>query len=122
MAEPLKVVEVAANKWWVDTGIDVAPGDALRFEASGIWWDASYEAGPDGVDIPSLRNWGFLRRVRRAEWAELAGSVGRLGGFPIGAGATRRFSSGGRLRLFFNDAFGFYHNNRGSVSVSIHRD
>jgi len=35
---------------------------------------------------------------------------------------TRRFSSGGRLRLFFNDAFGFYHNNRGSVSVSIHRD
>jgi len=123
MEEPIGTIEIAAAKWWTDTGIDVRPGDVLRFEASGTWWDASYEAGPDGVDIPRLRNLRFLRRMRDADWAALVGVVGRFGGaFRIGAGTTMRMTSSGRLRLYFNDVFGFYHNNKGAVTANIYRE
>jgi hypothetical protein len=123
MAQPIRTMEIRADKWWTDTGIDVEPGDTLRFEASGTWWDAGHEAGPDGVDIARIRNLRFLRRVRDADWAALIGVVGRFGrGFRIGAGTTARIASRGRLGLYFNDVFGFYHNNKGAVTVSIYRE
>jgi hypothetical protein len=123
MPRPIGTIEIAADKWWTDTGIDVQPGDTLRFEASGTWWDAGHRAGPEGVDIPKLRKLRFLRRARDADWAALIGVAGRFGrGFRIGAGTTTRFAAGGRLHLYFNDVFGFYHNNKGAVTVSIYRE
>lgn len=123
MPEPLKVLAVDARRWWVDTGIDVAPGDAFRFEASGTWWDAGYEAGPDGRDIESIRRFRRWRRMPGADWVTLIGIVGRFGErHRIGGGAPIRFGSAGRLRLLANDVFGFYHNNKGAVSVNIYRD
>lgn len=123
MAEPLKIVEVDATRWWVDTGIDVAPGDRLRFEATGTWWDAGYEAGPNGRDIESIRRFRRWRRMPAADWVTLIGIVGRFGErHRIGSTASIRFGAAGRLRLCANDVLGFYRNNSGAVSVGIYRD
>ena len=122
MGEPLATVEVPARRWWVDSGLDVTPGEVLGFAASGTWWDAGYETGPEGRDIDSIRRLRRLRRVRGADWGALIGVVGRFGEtFVIGAGTTHLFASRGRLRLYFNDVFGFYRNNQGAVSLRIWR-
>lgn len=112
----------AANRRWNDTGIDVAYGDVLHFSAIGNWFDASYEASPDGYDAPVwLDILARLRRCPDANWFELCGVIGRVstGAFAIGSKSEISMPRNGRLYLFANDVKGFYWNNSGALQVTI---
>ncbi|NMH60547.1 DUF2235 domain-containing protein [Alteromonas ponticola] len=74
--------------------------------------------------------WGS-KRVETAEWFSLMGAVSFQGNpkrdgthqpldmYIIGEHAKIKVKNSGYLYCFANDAWGFYHNNRGYVSVSI---
>ncbi|MGH4016407.1 MAG: phospholipase effector Tle1 domain-containing protein [Pseudonocardiaceae bacterium] len=77
-------------------------------------------------------NFLFSRREEHLPWMSLVGVVannavpvkGALSAherIPIGAGMNHRVSKAGYLYAFANDAWGFYHNNRGNVSLTVTR-
>lgn len=53
-----KPVAVAADAGWVDTGIDVAPGEVIHFRASGVVnlqrGNPEAACGPDGLDLVTV--------------------------------------------------------------------
>lgn len=74
------------------------------------------------------------KRVEHADWFELVGAVAN-GGNPtkdgthaqletivLGAEKTFEINKSGYLYCFANDAWGFYHNNRGYVTLKIERE
>jgi hypothetical protein len=72
-----KVVAVAADAGWVDTGIDVAPGEVLLFRASGEVnlqrGNPEAACGPDGLDIVTVD-----QPVPDANLGALIGKVAQL--------------------------------------------
>lgn len=90
------------------------------------WWKSW--PGREGADFFGSR------RVEHADWLELVGAIADGGNplpdgthdtahsFRIGAGCTIRPERGGYLYCFANDAWGFYGNNRGYVTVTIRVD
>lgn len=123
---------VEARRFLNHSGIHVVRGGEYRFDASGKWYDASIECGPEGYvekDLAFLRSiplrvFSGLRRVPDARWFELIAEVGQ---------ASKRFvrignrldewiaPADGELCAFANDVTGFYWNNRGSVGLTVTR-
>jgi len=105
-----KEIQVSGNQAWVDTGIDVNPGDLLRYEASGTlkFADAQQAATPEGL----ARGWKDLIRILPLNDAGRGAVIGRIGSgsaaraFLIGARRESRALVAGRLFVGINQAAG----------------
>jgi hypothetical protein len=113
-----RMISVPARQAWTDTGIDLKPGDVVRFSAEGaVLWGAGQEDGPAG-EINSPMN------DRRPVPSRPAGAlIGRIGTSPSDVffiGADRgsfRVRTSGRLYLGVNDHY--YADNSGSFEVRV---
>lgn len=129
-----KTIAVAGDAGWVDTGIDVGPGDELRFTATGEinLQKGNPEAvcGPAGIDLVTVDqpvpnvNLGALigkvsqliaKRVDDDSGAEIADEAFVL--FLIGAEATVPAPFKGRLYLGINE--NVLKDNGGTYSVVV---
>jgi len=112
-----RLVNVSARDQWTDSGIDVRPGQAVYFAASGeVRWGPNRRDGADG-EKNSPRNNGRPLPDRPA-----AALIGRIGDrneyFFIGADAgPYRARSGGRLYLGINDDV--LTDNSGALRVTV---
>jgi hypothetical protein len=105
-----KEIQISGNQTWVDTGIDVNPGDLLRYEASGTlkYADAQQPATPEGL----ARGWKDLIRILPLNDAGRGAVIGRIGSggaaraFLIGARRESRALVAGRLFVGVNQAAG----------------
>lgn len=103
---PTKTLEVPGDRGWVDTGIDVQPGDLILFESSGElkYPDSAQPAGPDGLS----RGWRDLMRAFPVNDAGRGAVVGRVNQneasrpFLVGARRESRMIVSGRLFLGIN--------------------
>jgi hypothetical protein len=101
-----KQIEISGTQTWVDTGIDVKPGDLLRFEATGSlqYPDARQAASPEGL----ARGWRDLVRTLPLNDVGRGALIGRIGDadasrpFLIGARRESRMPAGGRLFIGLN--------------------
>jgi hypothetical protein len=101
-----KSIEVSASDGWKDSGIDVAAGDLLNFEASGKlkFADSAVEATPEGLK----RGWMDLVRAMQLNDAGRGALIGRISDsaaarpFLIGERRETRMVTAGRLFLAVN--------------------
>ncbi len=92
---------------WVDTGIELKPGDTFRVTASGSvkYFDAKQENGPEGLN----RGWADLIRALPVNEAGRGAVVGRIGtsaaarAFLIGAQHEGTAPVAGRLYVGVNE-------------------
>jgi hypothetical protein len=112
-----RLVNVSARDQWTDSGIDVRPGQAVYFAASGeVRWGPNRHDGAEG-EKNSPRNNGRPLPDRPA-----AALIGRIGDrneyFFIGANpGPYRARSGGRLYLGINDDV--LTDNSGALRVTV---
>lgn len=113
------------------TGLLVTIGEQYRFEAHGMWKDASRICSPEGWSAW----WTFLvkpwSRLPGKKFFYLCGNVNRdeCTNFPIGSRAEKTMEiADGQLYMFANDLWYFYGNNRalppeqdGPMKVKIRR-
>lgn len=113
-------VTIQAQPKWNDTGIRLMPG-RYRFEAAGSWADWFVKCGPDGYHSLLLLMFEQQRRVPRAPWFALIGSIGRdeAGAFVIGKAVERDVTDEGDLCCFANDVDAMYWNNQGAVELTV---
>ncbi len=110
-------IAVPGNATWIDTGIDLEPGDRLAVTAEGTiqWKKGSEEScGPDGV--PGK---GFWKPISKANTAALLGKIGdsSVGYFVLGGRYQGNVLKAGRLFLGINDDNNF--DNRGEFQVRV---
>lgn len=99
-------IQVTGDQIWVDTNIDVAPGEDLRFSASGTlrYADAKSDNTPDGL----ARGFKDLIRILPFNNAGRGALIGRIGDkdvaqpFLIGVKRDVVAPSGGRLSIAIN--------------------
>jgi hypothetical protein len=120
-------VPVYANKPWNDSGVDVVSGQVFNFAvpAGEEWTGWRNRCDADGCDSTNyLRRLEIFRRVPKAKWLQLIGTIGKSVRSPIIVGSQfPNFlpPSQGRLYLFANDIPWMYWNNRGMIAVRITR-
>ncbi len=101
-----KEFDVTGDKKWLDTGIDVRPGDTLKITATGtVHYSMSKENGPEGTP----RGWIDLLRITTLSGANHGALIGRVGDdaaqpFLVGQGRESTVTAGGRLYLGLNQA------------------
>ncbi len=108
VAANTKEVEISGDKQWVDTGIDLAPGDVVKITGSGTikLINAKEENGPEG----GKRAWTDMIRTLPVNDANRGAIVGRIGDrdtarpFLIGAQREQRAGLAGRLFVGINMA------------------
>lgn len=101
-----KEIEIPGNQTWVDTGIDVNPGDLLRCESTGTlqYPDAQQISTAEGIP----RGWKDLIRILPLNDAGRGAVIGRIGSgaaaraFLIGARRESRALVAGRLFVGIN--------------------
>lgn len=125
-------IDVAGNKEWVDTNIDVHGGAKLRFTATGkITYpaDSSYSGrsrtlgtfGPDGL----ARGWADLIHQYAVDNAGHGALIGRIGSesyaqaFLVGASKEYDVPVAGRLMLGLNQSMSDASTAEGSFHVTI---
>jgi hypothetical protein len=100
-----KEVDVAAGSSWLDTGVDVKPGDTLTFTASGSVAYQPNSSTPDGL----ARGWMDLIAQFPVNSSGKGALVGRFGDSPaaraflIGAHSEHNAPITGRLFLAVNE-------------------
>jgi hypothetical protein len=113
-----RTVNVAANTAWMDTGIDVRPGQTIAFEATGeVTWGPSRRDGPAGErNSPSNPN----RPMPNRPAAALIGKVGEGEDYFFIGDDTGpiRVRNGGRVYLGVNDDV--LNDNRGAFRVVVY--
>jgi len=117
-----KTIEVAPADGWKDTGIDVAAGDLVKFEATGKlkFADAVSESTPDGLK----RGWTDMLRAMQLNDAGRGALIGRVGDgaaarpFLVGAQREARMTTAGRLFVAVNQPSSSA-KSEGSFSVKI---
>ena len=90
------------------------------------WRDKGHPATPgEGIlAVPwPLTILAWLRRFKGANWYTLVGNIGkrRYQSFLIGSGSEHRAMANGELFAFANDAWGFYGNNEGTLTITVTR-
>lgn len=103
---------------WVDTGIDLSPGETLSIEATGTWSVGgvnSQQTGSSGY--PGAYNPQALDS--RLPFAALIGAVGNSNPFLVGDGRSDTIVTGGRLYLSMNDVAESFDDNSGAMRVEI---
>lgn len=101
-----KLISLAANQDWVDSGVDVKAGDVYQFDSSGeiTYANARSATPPDGTP----RGWRDLTKAFPAENANRGAVIGRIGSsdaalaFVIGASKQVTMPIDGRLFLGIN--------------------
>lgn len=101
--QPVKrELEVRGLTPWVDSGIDVKPGDQIVISSTGSMVTGSQTVTPDG----GQRNWKDLLRTFPLNEAARAALIGRIGedsrAFLIGSRRESRAPIGGRLFIGLN--------------------
>jgi hypothetical protein len=131
-------IDVPSHREWVDTGVDVEPGDVLELTATGFWWDAWIRTSSDGYSAPLFYKAGKTPRILDGDkYFRLMGRIGDRSGppstdtqlsahgpdatFAIGRHVVRTAERSGRLYVFANDRQGYYWNNWGQVRLTITR-
>jgi hypothetical protein len=119
-AEVHQVKELPANSQdWLDTEMDVAPGQLLEITAAGRinFWGGRPDtySGPDGNPKFPCDFAGCVARGQPA--GKLYGKIGTNPPFAIGAKTRDTIDSGGRLRLKVNDHV--FEDNSGTFIVTI---
>jgi hypothetical protein len=120
-------VPVYANKLWNDSGVDVVSGQVFNFAvpAGEEWTDWRNRCNADGYNSTDLiRRLEIFRRVPKARWLQLIGTIGKSirSAIVIGSNYLEFLPpSPGRLYLFANDLPWMYWNNRGMIAVRITR-
>ncbi len=104
---------------WIDTGIDVAPGDLLTITAV----PSKNHPPCDGrTGCPPYREPGTVMSDGALGWG-LTALVGRIGDdgkpFSVGASYDGPVSGPGRLYLGYNDCWACWGNNTGAFDVTI---
>ena len=127
-------VKVVAERKYNWSGIQIEEGAKYRFEADGVWFDASIECDAAGWETEILgwakealiRRFEDNRRCPDAHWFELIGAYGdndndlfRLGEAVNGVELSAEKTA--PQWLFANDLSYKYGNNRGEISVKITR-
>ncbi|XQE67054.1 hypothetical protein ACOAPY_00220 [Pseudomonas sp. P3C3] len=120
-------ITVNARLRWNATGLQVAPGESYRVQASSdLWHDAGIPATADGQDgnmIQRIFKWTI--RCKQARWFQLVGALGQSDEqlFPLGIDAQLKVPPGpeAELTLFANDVLFMYGNNQGNIWVNITR-
>lgn len=115
-----KKITIDGKQNWVDTGIDVQPGDLVKIEATGSlqYSDAAQKASPDGLP----RGWKDLIRILPLNDAGRGALIGRIGSegaarpFFIGERRESRMPIAGRLFVGLNSGNS---SAEGSYEVSI---
>jgi len=124
-----KTVDVAARRYWNNTGLHVTAGQTYQLAAYGTWADLYIRCGADGYrtlggwSLPALIAEG-LRRVPDGKWFVLAGAVRAAKEcryFVVGSSREVCMPSSGQLAFFANDVPGCYWNNLGSIRLEITR-
>jgi hypothetical protein len=115
---------VKARKLWNKTGIRVTAGVTYCFKAEGCWVDFYILHGPAGDPSPNfyMRWFEHLRRMNDQNWFTLIGAIDEemATAFPIGKGGQFVMTRSGELTCFANDVKGFYWNNWGHVTLTVH--
>jgi hypothetical protein len=120
-------VPVYANKLWNDSGVDIVSGQVFNFAVptGEEWTDWRNRCDADGYSSTHLtRGLEIFRRVPKAKWLQLIGTIGKSVRSPVIIGSQfLEFlpPSAGRLYLFANDIPWMYWNNRGMIAVRITR-
>lgn len=118
--KPRKVVTVdATNKNGAPTGIALRRGESLNFQASGTWCMGIGECGgPDGIRPAGRGEEDIV--VKGEKIGTLAARIGDSI-VPIGSNAAMisEKDKDEEVVLFMNDRLCCYHDNSGSVTVSI---
>ena len=112
---------VSGDVPFIDTGIDVRPGQHVYFEAAGnVWWKRNQKTGPAG-ETRSDRERDARRPMPHRPLAALIGKVGHesadlffIGGDP----GPIRMQSAGRLFLGVNDDY--FEDNHGNFLVVVY--
>ncbi|HEY3440914.1 MAG TPA: LssY C-terminal domain-containing protein [Paludibaculum sp.] len=118
-----KAIEIPGNRSWVDTGIDVKPGDLLRYVSTGSlkYADAQQAAAPEGIP----RGWKDLIRILPLNDAGRGAVIGRIGAgdaaraFLIGTRRESRALAAGRLFIGINQPAGSSGEGAFQVKVEI---
>lgn len=114
-------VVVSGDVAFIDTGIDVRPGQQIYFESTGsVWWKPNERTGPAGEE-GSDRERDSRRPMPRRPTGGLIAKVGQESSdlFFIGADpGPIRARSGGRLFLGVNDDY--FPDNRGNFRVVVY--
>lgn len=120
-AQQNKTVVVQANQLYQTTAVQVQKGETYRITATGQWQDADFPPtdgnGFKGFTAPMFFGM-LLKPMPGQNYMKLCGKVGNWK-FPIGTDATVTMKRTGELRLFANDAKGFFGNNSGSLQVTL---
>lgn len=131
-----KVAEIQARPKWNDTTVQVKQGESYQLSATGKWFDASIECGPEGYTrerVGRSKRWLFrltegLRRAPKANWFQLVVTIGqdlKTEFVPVTQAnappATLNVTRDGILFGFANDLSWFYGNNSGSVMLTVER-
>jgi hypothetical protein len=110
---------------WNGTGVLVGPGECYSLVATGTWTDWKTVTDPNGYTSPNLwlRCTEGVRRLPKASWFRLAGSIGRqrTSFFAIGRTCTYEPTDRGELVCFANDIDWMYFNNSGQINLKINR-
>jgi hypothetical protein len=120
-------VPVYAAKRWNDSCVDVVSGQVFSFTVPNgeEWIDWQQACGADGYSSSYFtRSWETFRRVPKANWLQLIGTIGRSTKSPVIIGSkllTFLPPFPGRLYLFANDVPWMYWNNTGMIAVRITR-
>ena len=110
-------LEVPGDQHWLDSGVDIQPGDRIAFSAAGsVTCPAADPTGPDGLN----RGWADLLRVIPLNSAGRGALIARIGdGNPFVVGTKRdlQIKQGGRL--FFGINQGASETSTGSFKVNV---
>ncbi len=99
-----KEFDLSGDKKWVDTGMDLKPGDTMTVTASGSLRYPTYaESGPEGIS----RGWRDLLHIYPLSESNHGALIGRIGEdvaqpFLIGSSREVRVTVAGRLYLGIN--------------------
>lgn len=102
------------------TGIELEAGATYDCAATGGWKDAGIDHDANGKDVPKLRWWTVVRRVREAGWFRLIGVVDGETHL-LGVHAMMTPSKSGELVCYANDVWFMYWNNKGSIELRVTR-
>ncbi len=110
-----RVVDVAANKGWQDTGVELIAGMPLAIKATGSWtFRVSHELSPDGIPIPEdLRDFNLGSLIGRVVEDDPADARP----FLVGGGTEFVSEVSGRLYLCMYDSV--HEDNSGKLHVEI---
>jgi hypothetical protein len=115
--------QVPSDQIQFSSQINVEKGETYEITAFGEWQDASFHPtnanGFKGFTAPMF--FGMLLKPMPSQYYMML--CGRIGPwkFPIGTSTKITVRRSGELKLYANDAKGFFDNNSGTLQVTVRR-